>query len=218
VGGGIAVIDRMGADPQWLVSDALEPTLRFNDAAADAAGRLWLGSVDRSHRRSAGALHVLEPGGELSTVVEGMGLANGIGFAPDGSEVFVADSIAHTLTAYQLTGTGVRPGAARLVVAFDQAGGMPDGVHVDEEGAIWVARFRGACVERYSPSGALLERIDVPALQPTGVTIGGLSPTTLVVTSASEYLQAPDREEPWQGALLAIDVGVRAGALGRFGA
>jgi sugar lactone lactonase YvrE len=218
VGGSIAVIDQMGASLQWLVRDALVPTLRFNDAAADSSGRLWLGSVDRAHQRSAGALHVLEPGGKLATVVEGMGLANGIGFAPDGSEVFVADSIAHTLTAYRLIGGGVRQGAARLVVAFDQAGGMPDGVHVDEEGAIWVARFRGGCVERYSPSGAMLERVDVPALQPTGVTIGGPSPTALVVTSASEYLPATDREDPWQGAVLAIDVGVHGGALGRFGA
>lgn len=161
---------------------------------------------------------MLEPDGEFATVVRGTGLANGIGFAHDGSEVFVVDSLAHTLTAYPLTGGGARPGQPRQVVAFDPTGGMPDGLHVDSEGAIWVARFRGGCVERYAPSGALLERVEVPAQQPTGVTIGGPSATTLVVSSAFEYLTPADHDDPWQGAMLAIDVGVRGGGLGRFGA
>lgn len=218
VGAGIAVIDGMGAVPRWLITDALNQALRFNDAVADASGRLWLGSVDRCHTRRAGALHVLEPGGELTMVVHGMGLANGIGFAPDGSEVFVADSLAHTLTAYPLVGSGARVGEPRLVVEFDPADGMPDGVHVDAEGALWVARFRGGCVDRYSPSGTRLARIDVPAHQPTGLAIGGPSPTTLVVTSATEYLPASDLPDPWQGALLTVDVGVLGSAPDCFGA
>ncbi len=90
--------------------------------------------------------------------------------------------------------------------------GVPDGITVDDEGALWVAMHgagRGAPVRagRRHPVGLAL-----PVSQPTSVAIGGASGRRLFVTTAWENMTPEQRAgEPDAGRVFAVDdVGVSA--------
>jgi len=63
--------------------------------------------------------------------------------------------------------------------------GSPDGMLVDDEAHLWSAVRGGSRIERRSPMGDLVLRIDLPARQPTSLT---MSDGHLFVTSALDGL------------------------------
>jgi sugar lactone lactonase YvrE len=127
-------------------------------------------------------------------------VANGLGWSPDGGTMYHADSGAGVVTAYA-------GGSATVVVRPDR--GVPDGLTVDAEGALWVALHGAGEVRRYAPSGETLAVWPLPVSQPTSVAIGGASGRRLFVTTAREGL-GPD-EQPDAGRVFAApDAGVTA--------
>ena len=68
------------------------------------------------------------------------------------------------------------------------------------------AEYGGRRVTRYAPDGRVDQMIALPVTNPTCCCFGGDNLDTLYVTSASQQLPSPAAIE---GALLAIDVGVR---------
>lgn len=62
----------------------------------------------------------------------------------------------------------------------------PDGLCVDADGFIWVAKWAGAKVSRYAPDGTVdLEIVFENVLYPTAPCFGGPDMDTLFVTSGS---------------------------------
>ncbi|MGH6741087.1 MAG: SMP-30/gluconolactonase/LRE family protein, partial [Bradyrhizobium sp.] len=92
--------------------------------------------------------------------------------------------------------------------------GLPDGSCVDAEGYLWNAEYAGHRVTRYAPDGRADRTIELPVTNPTCCCFGGERLDTLYVTSASQRLSQPAAIE---GALLAIDVGVRGLPEAAFG-
>src|SRR6202167_2705925 len=66
--------------------------LRFNDAGVDPAGRVWAGSMHTAESEPLGELYRLDPGGRMTTVVKSVMVSNGLGWSPDGSRMYYADS------------------------------------------------------------------------------------------------------------------------------
>src|SRR5579885_3853026 len=66
--------------------------LRMNDGACDARGRFWVGSMRLDERGWDGALYRYD-GRELVTVLDGVGLSNGIGWSPDGTLMYYVDTL-----------------------------------------------------------------------------------------------------------------------------
>ena len=95
--------------------------------------------------------------------------------------------------------------------------GRPDGLTVDEDGAVWTAMWGGGVVRRYDPGGELLETIPLPVTYPTSVCLGGPDLATLFVTTSRQHL-AEGADEPLAGAVLACEPGVRGLPVRRFGA
>src|SRR5690606_11968506 len=69
--------------------------------------------------------------------------------------------------------------------------GLPDGLTVDQEGFVWVARWFGGGISRYDPDGKLERTINLPAAQTSSLTFGGKHCKDIVVTSAAQYWEAP---------------------------
>ena len=86
-----------------------------------------------------------------------------------------------------------------------EAGG-PDGLTVDEEGAVWVALYGGGAVRRYSPDGVLDEVIEVAAKQVTACTFGGPDLNQLFITTSREGLEPG--ADALAGSLFRATVGV----------
>lgn len=174
---------------------------RLNDAKADAAGRLWFGTMPMNADRETGSLFRLDPDGALSLWDRGYRVTNGPAFSPDGHHLYHTDSIRGIV--FRFT---VRPDGSLVerqpFIRFAPGTGLPDGMTVDAEGGVWVAVWGGARVCRYTPDGHLDRSIALPASQITSCAFGGRNFDRLYVTSAAEGV-----DEPHAGALFEIDAG-----------
>lgn len=184
--------------------------VRMNDAACDPQGRFWAGSTGQDQRPGAGRLLRCDPDGTVRVVLPGRTVANGLGWSPDGRTLYHADSGPGVVTAYPTDPATGDLGPGRELVKPDR--GVPDGLTVDDEGALWVAVHGAGEVRRYAPDGGTLAVVPLPVSQPTSVAIGGATGRRLFVTTAWEHLDERRRAaEPDAGRVFAVDdVGVTA--------
>jgi gluconolactonase len=101
---------------------------------------------------------------------------NGIGLAPDGKTVYVADSADGKLYKYAV-GAGGTLGERQL---FATTAGGPDGLAVDIGGNVFVTTSGG--VEVFAPSGTRWGKIATP-MQPANCAFGDADHRTLYITA-----------------------------------
>jgi sugar lactone lactonase YvrE len=185
--------------------------VRMNDGACDPQGRFWAGTMAYAESPGEGALYRLELDGRCTTVLTGLTISNGIGWSPDGATLYLADSGTGRIDAFDfeaVTGSITR---RRTIVSIDEPGVAPDGLTVDEEGAIWVALWGGGVVRRYGPDGVLLASLSFPVDRPTSCAFGGAERSTLFVTTARHGLDDTALSgQPHAGRLFRVEgLGVR---------
>jgi len=180
-----------------------ERPVRFNDGGVDPQGRFVVGTLSLSGPLGVERLLRVSADGSVETLRDGIRLANGVGWSPDGSIIYHVDSDAKTLSSHSY-GPGEFDHDEPWVPIPAAFPGYPDGMRVDTEGMLWVAQFSGGCVVRYAPDGREIARVLVDAQQPTCV---GFVGERLVITSAIEHL-TPEERMPADGALFLADVGV----------
>lgn len=163
-----------------------EANLRFNDAACDSAGRLWVGTMADDASPGAGALYRLDPDLTWHRVLDGVTISNGIGWSPDDRFMYYADSATRQVAVFDFDLEAGTVSDRRLFVDTSGYEGMPDGLTVDADGCVWVAFYRGAAVRRFAPDGRLLEELVTPVPRPTSVCFAGPELDTLVVTVRGE--------------------------------
>jgi sugar lactone lactonase YvrE len=199
---------------------AVEPDVpdnRFNDCRCDPQGRLWAGTMSKRREPGSAALYRLEAGAGVERVVAGTTLSNGLGWSPDSETMYFIDSVTQRLDAFDFDAAGGELSGRRELASIDPADGLPDGLAVDAEGAIWVALFGGAALRRYTPAGALDAHIELPVTNPTCPAFGGSDLTRLFVTSARHRLSPQQRAaEPLAGAVLEVEPGVAGLPANRF--
>ena len=186
------------ADPE-----ADRPACRFNDGSVDPAGRFWTGSLDDSEALPLGRLYRLDGDGSCTAVDEGFYCSNGMDWSPDGRWMYFADSRANVLYRYDFD---VETGSAvdRQVFADTSSiEGIPDGLRVDAAGDVWCAFWDGAQLIRFTPDGAVAEKVPVPVPRPTSLAFGGPDLCTMFITTASIGLTEDQLAEwPLSGSVL----------------
>ena len=219
VGGGYVLAAGPGfvfVAPDGAVHDLAQPEqgrtdVRMNDGACDAEGRFWAGTMAYDEHPGAGVLYRLELDGGCTTVLTGLTISNGIGWSPDGSTMYLADSGTAEVHAFDVhPSTGDLTGR-RTFVAVAEGDGVPDGLTVDAAGGVWVALHGGGAVRRYGADGHLLTTIELEVERPTSCAFGGPDLATLFVTTSRVGL---DEEalvgQPAAGTVLRVDgLGVR---------
>ena len=167
---------------------------RMCGGACDRAGRFFAGATGLHEDVEPGALYRVDLDGVVSTAATGLIEPAGIAWSPDDDILYLADSGARTVTAYDYDpdlGTLDRP---RLLIDFPvDEPPTPDGLTVDRAGHVWVALDGGGQVRRYSSAGRPEEAVTVPATLTTGCTFAGPGLDTLVVTTSAEGLSDLER-------------------------
>ncbi len=199
-------------DKLTTVCEPMPGESRFNDVAADPAGRVFAGSMPiddpdnpGKHNR-LGRLYLFDTDLSCRVVEEDLSCANGIGFSLDHKTMYYVDSPAHQIYAYDYDIT-TGDISARRTFAPVESPLIPDGLTVDEDGCVWLACWEGGCVKRFAPDGELMQTIKLPTPLTTSVMFGGKDLDELYVTSAGGNHK--DSRGPHAGALFRIRPGVR---------
>ncbi len=185
-----------------------KPANRFNDGKADAAGRLWIGSMHDPEIEASGALYRVNPDLTWTCMDRGYVVTNGPAIAPDGRTLYHTDSPARTIYAFDLAADGSL-GNKRVFLRFAEEEGYPDGMTCDAEGRLWVAHWGGSRVTRRGADGTATQRIDLPTPFVTSCCFGGRDYRTLFITTATIGLSSPEAREsdPLAGGLFTVEPG-----------
>lgn len=214
-GGGFVVgmrsgFHRLSLDPFGLEAIANphpeRPGNRLNDAKADAAGRIWAGSMPVSDGPpstwpATGALYRLDPDRAVTTHDDGITIANGPAISPDGATLYHTDSARGAVFRFALNPDGTL-GPRTPFLAFGGKDGAPDGMTCDAEGGLWIAFYGGSRVARFTAEGDFDRAIALPTPRITNVAFGGAGLDRMFVTSSGEGL-----DDPLAGALFEVDPG-----------
>ena len=162
----------------------------FNDLTTDVRGRIYVGSLcsspfDPAQQRSprAGWLHVIDIDGSSRRIADGILLTNGLGLSPDGARLYHSDSRANIVGVYDVRPDG-SVGPRRTLARVNE--GIPDGLAVSEDGAVWVAVARGSAVIVFESDGRERERIRCPLPMVTSVCFGGDDLRDLYIVTGAE--------------------------------
>src|SRR5262249_1842572 len=110
--------DEEGAPVPFAQIDSGAQLLAINDAKCDCRGRLWAGTLTRDFRPGAAALFRIDPDGSVNKVLEGMTLANGLDWSPDGSTFFLIDSLIGCLDGFDFNEVRGTIDNRRRIVTF----------------------------------------------------------------------------------------------------
>ncbi len=178
-------------DPKWV---------RFNDGKCDTRGRFICGTLDLADEMTRvqgldidipegtpfGKLYTYSTGDDSPIMLErDVITSNGLGWNDTETTFFFADSSRGTVSKYNYD---IRTGLTsnqNVIFTVPTEWGTPDGLTLDEDGNLWVALWDGWAVIKLSPTGELLEKIEVPAKRPTSCAFVGQNLDYLMITSAS---------------------------------
>lgn len=191
--------------------------MRMNDGKCDPNGAFWAGSMAWDKSDGAGTLYHLGPHGDLSVVLRGLTISNGLAWSADDASMYFIDTPTQRVDRFDVHSGG---GLANrtTVVTIDPQEGQPDGMTIDAEGCLWIALWNGWSVHRYSPAGELLATVEVDAPQVSSCCFGGPGLGTLFITTSQEDMTADARERyPNSGRLFCCEVGVPGRPADRYG-
>jgi xylono-1,5-lactonase len=209
VRGGICTFEPDGgAFARVVPVEADVPGNRLNDATVDAAGRLWLGTMDNGERASLGRFYRLDGGRVVDAGLPPCAITNGPAASPDGRVLYPVDTLARRIDRVAIAADGTL-GAPQPFLTIEDGAGWPDGPTVDAEGCVWIALFGGWGVRRYSPAGELLQTVALPVANVTKIAFGGPDLRTAYATTARHNLDDAGRAaQPLAGDLFAFRVDV----------
>ncbi len=182
-------ISRYGKDgkvTEITRGDGEKPLLMPNDLIVDAKGGIFFTDPGPRPLVAGRKVHVyyLPPGAAKARVVDDqMARPNGLTITLDGRTLIVADTIEHTVWAYDIQPDGNlrnRRPFARLRGIAEGADSGGDGMAVDREGRIFVTSVPG--VQVFDKAGQYLGTIPIPR-RPTNVAFSGLGKDILYVTA-----------------------------------
>jgi sugar lactone lactonase YvrE len=105
-----------------------------------------------------GTIALLTPGGSPRQVADGVAFPNGMAVTPDNSTLICAESYGNKLTAYDIAADGSLSDGR---VWADVGDGVPDGICIDAEGAVWYGDVPNKRCVRVREGGEVLQTIDL---------------------------------------------------------
>jgi sugar lactone lactonase YvrE len=217
--GGFHLIGKDGEIVFLADPSAADGQEQLNDGRCDNHGRFWCAALSRDLTTPRGRLFRLDPDGSSRHWDEGYLTGNGVAFSPAYDRLYVSDSRAETVWAYDFDADAGTIANKRQFFTTLGMAGRPDGASVDRDGNYWCALIQGAGVIAVSAEGRVVERLALPVDSPTMCAFGGENEDVLYVTTSRLRLDAQERRgHPEAGRLIAIHgLGVRGLPVTTFG-
>jgi sugar lactone lactonase YvrE len=193
----------------------MPPTVRLNDGKVGPDGCFWVGGRDESPAKtSEAALWRITPDGRAERRADGYQTCNGLAWSPDETVMYHTDSRRGRLDAWDFDAARGTIANRRCLATLSEADGRPDGGATDAEGCYWSAGTSAACLNRFSPAGALLDKVALPVPAPSMPCFAGgcIYVTTLREGKPAELLA----EHPTMGGLFRIAAPVAGAPVGLF--
>lgn len=191
-GGGIQAVDLENGAVETLYTHSDQGQLRGpNDIVFDAHGGFWFTDLGKTRRRDMdrGFVCYARPDGSLCReVIRAMVTPNGIGLSPDGTRLYVAETLPGRVWWWEITEPGkVRlertgaPNRGHLLV------GVPgyqefDSLAVDSAGHVCVATLHNGGITVIAPDSSRVEHIAMPDPVTTNICFGGDELHTAYIT------------------------------------
>lgn len=192
------------------VKSTLPPHVKLHECHCDRQGRFWIGAYDYEFdvsKPANGACYFRLDGDVLTPVIEGIAVANGLAFSPDGRTMYAADAPRRSVQAYDLDPATGTLSNARTFLQLVEGEGYVDGATVDTEGGYWLANVAAGRLRRYLPDGTLERIVELPFTNPTKPAFGGPDLKTLYITSTRLDMPAFKQATAANGALYALEPG-----------
>jgi sugar lactone lactonase YvrE len=119
---------------------------------------LQLSNLDVATLGASGIIVLVRPDGTGLQVADGITFPNGMAITPDNSTLIIAESHGKKLTAFTINDDGT---LSDKRIWADLIDGVPDGICLDEEGAIWYADVPNKRCVRVREGGRVLETIQI---------------------------------------------------------
>jgi sugar lactone lactonase YvrE len=131
----------------------------WNEIVVDGRGNAYLNNQGFDFpggEFAPGTIALLKPDGTARLVADGIAFPNGMAVTPDNSTLIVAESYGQKLTAFQIAADG---SLSRPRVWAYLGDGVPDGICLDTQGAVWYADVPNQQCVRVREGGAVLQTI-----------------------------------------------------------
>jgi sugar lactone lactonase YvrE len=178
-----------------------------NDLITDDRGRTFLGGFGYDLYGDApqrpGPIFRIGADGRATLVEDDMVFPNGMVVLPGTSTLVVAETWAARLTAFDIGEDGDLTG--KRTWAELPPGSTPDGICVDETGAVWVSSIATSEFLRVEAGGRVTRTIVVEGRCATDCVLGGVNGTTLFLLTSNSW--QPSETGGRAGRIEAVEAG-----------
>jgi sugar lactone lactonase YvrE len=154
----------------------------WNEIVVDGRGNVYLNNQGFDFpggEFAPGTIALLTPDGSARLVADGIAFPNGMAVTPDNSTLIVAESYGQKLTAFEIAADG---GLSQPRVWAYLGDGVPDGICLDAQGAIWYADVPNKQCVRVRAGGTVLQTIQLDR-GCFSCALGGTDRTTLFMVA-----------------------------------
>lgn len=191
-GGSIQRVDLATGHVETLYTHANGTPLRGpNDIVFDDAGGFWFtdhGKTTERARDRTGVFYAKADGSFIEEVLFPMENPNGVGLAPDGRTLYVAETYTCKLWAFDLAGPGkvipqpgLLPHGGRFL-ASPAGFKFFDSLAVDAEGYVCVATIGESGISVVDPKTGAIDLVAMPDPMTTNICFGGADMRTAFIT------------------------------------
>jgi len=134
----------------------------LNEIVVDGRGNAYVNDVGfdlmAGENFAPGIIAHLTADGTIRQVAEGVAFPNGMAVTPDDSTLIVAESYGRKLTAFDIARDGT---LSKRRVWADLGNGVPDGICIDADNAVWYGDVPNKRCVRVHEGGEVLQVIDL---------------------------------------------------------
>ena len=175
-----------------------------NEIVVDSRGNAYVNGsgFQRPDHEPSGIIALVTPGSSVRQVAAGLAFPNGMAVTPDRSTLIIAESFAKKLTAFNIAEDG---SLSNRRVWAELGEGVPDGICIDAENAVWYADTPNKRCVRVREGGEVLQTINVDR-GCFACMLGGADRRTLFIMAAQWHGFERMMDGIGTGQVLAVEV------------